>query len=130
MNTQTKTQRIFEVFNFGIYNSDCAKPLPNGQSVNPVFVSIENQSPIAPDMVYLVNKTQFTVIGLSSEKAFEFALQAGDDYLLCVFQKNDIFICDPSSFKTSILNDKHQFLVSSISQQSQNLSDFKKALSL
>jgi len=130
MNSQTKTQRIFEVFNFGIYNSDCAKPLPNQEPVKPMFVSIESQSPLLPDMVYLVNKTQSTVLGLSREKAFEFAYQAGDDYLICVFQKNDIFMCDPSSFKTCIENDKHQFLVSSITQQSQNLNEFKKALSL
>ena len=43
MSLQMKASRIFNVSRFGIFNSDCPHPVPTGTSVNPVFVSMENQ---------------------------------------------------------------------------------------
>jgi hypothetical protein len=130
MSNQNKTQRIFEVFNFGIYNSDCAKDIPTDNTTKPIFVSLETKKPILPDMVYLVNKSQSTVLGLSKENGFEFGYNINDDYLICVFNKNEILLCSADLFKTSINSDKHQFLVNPITAQAKNLSDFKKALAL
>ncbi|MEI6021654.1 MAG: hypothetical protein WCR21_11045, partial [Bacteroidota bacterium] len=130
LSSQSKTQRIFEVFNFGIYNSDCAKPLPEEHLTRPVFVSIDNQKPLMPDAVYLVNKSSAMVIGLSREKGFEFGYRNEDEYILCVFQKNEVHICSADLFKTSINSDKHQFLVKSLTKESAHLNDFKKALNL
>lgn len=130
MSHQNKTQRIFEVFNFGIYNSDCAKTIPTDLTTKPIFVSLESKNPVFPDMVYLVNTTQSTVLGLSRENGFEFGYNVNDNYLICVFNKNEILLCNADLFKTSIHNDKHQFLVKPITDQAKNLNDFKKALAL
>ena len=130
LNNQSKTQRIFEVFNFGIYNSDCAKPLPVEHLTRPIFVSTEQQTPIMPDAVYLVNRSNATVIGLSRDNGFEFGYRESDNYIICVFQKNEVHLCSDDLFKSSINSDKHQFLVKRITAQSEHLQDFKKALNL
>jgi hypothetical protein len=130
LNSQTKTYRLFEVMSFGIYNSDCAKPLPEENITKPVFVSTNNQQVMMPDAVYLVNKSNNTVIGLSPADGFTFGYGNSSTYMLCLFQKNEVFVCDPDLFNSAVNSDKHQFLVKSITAASANLQDFKKALNL
>src|SRR5690606_29192654 len=130
MSNQTRATRIFQVSQFGIYNSDCPHKTPSGVSVNPIFVLNENEKFIMPDVVYLVDYTNKTVYMIDKEKNFQLIYNPNDNYSLCVFSKNKLFLCNKNSFKQSADAGNKKFIVAPLSENADNLVDFKKALEI
>lgn len=130
MSNQTRATRVFQVSQFGIYNSDCPHKTPSGVSVNPIFVLNENEKFIMPDAVYLVDYTNKTVYMIDKEKNFQLVYNPNEDYSLCVFSKNKLFLCNKNAFKQSAEAGNKKFVVTPLSENADNLIDFKKALEI
>lgn len=128
---QVKTLRVFRVSRFGIYNSDCAKAVPEGRSVSPVFVMNDQDKPLLPDMVYLVDHTgnivyNFSATDLSSKIKFN---PMGVNSFV-IFSRNKMYLCNKNSFKQTSDKDQNKFTVTPLPDAADNLMDFKKALEI
>lgn len=129
LSNQVRASRLFSISKFGIYNSDCAKPLPEGISVAPIFLLGEN--PIQPDMVYLVDHTANTVYNFSAAdlyKKINYNPSGANSFV--VFARNKMYLCNKTSFKESANKNVNKFTVSPLPDSSDNLIDFKKALEI
>jgi hypothetical protein len=129
MSNQVKTNRIFAVSSFGIYNSDCPHPLPEAKSVAPVFIT-EKATPVYPDQIYLVDHSIKSVFGLSRDNGFKFNYKEGSVYSICIFSQNKLFICTKNQFKESLEHSSNKFTVSQIEDETSNIADLKKVLEI
>lgn len=130
LNIQVKATRLFSVSQFGIYNSDCPHPVPNGASVIPIFVSSEKDKPVHADRIYLVDHTHKTVYDLDRSNGFKMNYDPNTSYSACIFSKNALYLCSKQSFKQTIEQGSNTFAIDDIKTGTDNLIDFKKALEL
>lgn len=130
LNIQVKATRLFSVSQFGIYNSDCPHPVPNGASVVPIFVSSEKDKPVQADHIYLVDHTHKTVYNLDRSNGFKMNYDPNVIYSACIFNKNALYLCSKQSFKQTIEEGSNKFAIDNIKTGTDNLVDFKKALEL
>ncbi|MBX3164601.1 MAG: hypothetical protein KF900_08970 [Bacteroidetes bacterium] len=128
INNQTRATRIFQVSQFGIYNSDCPHKAPQGNSVNPIFVYEEKF--LIPDFIYLIDHTQKSVYALDKNDGIKFAYNPANEYSICLFQKNNLYLCSKISFKQSADAESNKFKIVSLPDKADNLIDFKKALEI
>lgn len=128
MSIQARAMRTFEVARFGIFNSDCALPVPEGTQMVPVFVL--NGKPLHPKQVYVVCYTNNQVIALNKDVGFRFGYNSNQAYSFCVFDKNRAYVCNKKSFEESAAGGSNKFEVKSISVDIDNLPDLRKALEI
>lgn len=131
MNEQTKATRLFNISRFGIYNSDCPHPSPEGSSVTPMFVTnTGGKGFILPDNVYLVDHTIKTVYSITARDGLRFNYQPQNDYSVCAFSQGKIYICTKESFSSTIKAGSNKFSVAPMTGDPNDLIDFKKNLEL
>lgn len=130
LNMQVKATRLFNVSQFGIYNSDCPHPVPNGASMVPIFISSEKDKPVHADRIYLVDHTHKTVYDLDRSNGFKMNYDPAGIYSACIFNKNALYLCSKQSFKHTIEQGSNKFAIDNIKTGTDNLIDFKKALEL
>jgi hypothetical protein len=128
MGNATKARRIFQVSNFGIFNSDCPHALPQGKSVEPIFVN--GNSTIMPDLIYVIEHTNKTVVSLSYENNYKFNYDTKYQYSVVTFRNNKIYVCSKNEFKATTSNNSNKFTVTEIENSVDNIVDFKKALEM
>ncbi len=130
MSMQTKATRIFNVSSFGIYNSDCPRNQPSGKTVTPMFVVNEKGTLINPDLIYMIDHKTKTVYNIAFNDGFKINYDPQNDYSICVFKQNKLYICTKDMFKTTANKDGNKFTVNELPEGSDNLTDFKKALEI
>ncbi len=128
MGNATKARRIFQVSNFGIFNSDCPHALPQGKSVEPIFVN--GNSTIMPDLIYVIEHTNKTVVSLSYENNYKFNYDTKYQYSVVTFRNNKIYVCSKNEFNATTSNNSNKFTVTEIENSVDNIVDFKKALEM
>lgn len=129
LSNQVRASRLFSISKFGIYNSDCAKQVPEGISVAPIFLLGEN--PIQPDIVYLVDHTANTVYNFSAAdlyKKINYNPSGANSFV--VFSRNKMYLCNKTSFGEVAGKSGNKFSVTPLPDSSDNLPDFKKALEI
>lgn len=130
LSNQTKATRLFSISQFGIYNSDCPHNENSGKIVNPVFVSHDNTHVVNPDALYLINHSSKTVTNISFIEGFKFIYDPSNSYSICVFSKNKLFICSKGLFEKAVNNNKYQFTLHEITDNTESVMDLKKALEI
>jgi hypothetical protein len=130
MSNDVKATRLFKVSNFGIYNSDCPHAEPQGKAVSPIFVLNNNGKFISPDFIYLINHQTKSVYALSKQDGFKITVNPENTYSICIFNKNQVYICQKNKFQESIENASNKFIITPLPDNSDNLIDFKKALEI
>lgn len=128
LSNSVRARRIFEVSQFGIYNSDCPHPQLAGQSIKPVFMF--NNKPVLPGQSFLIDYDTKSVMGLNAEKGFEFVCKPGNRYALCVFRGQELYLCKATDLENSLANHQNTFALSALPKGSDNLQDFKTFLEL
>lgn len=128
LNFEAKARRIFNISSFGIYNSDCAVPLPSSNNIAPIFISSVQSKPLAPHQVFLVDHNSKTVRTFTSNDLGSVGFNPASENSFVVFVKNRIYLCERASFKSSTENNSNKFTVKELPESSDNLSDLKKAL--
>lgn len=132
LSTQVKATRLFRISSFGIYNSDCPHPVPEGGSMTPLF-SVQDKKenrPLRPDHLYLIDHTNKTVYTLSAAEGFTFHYDPKSSYSLCLFSRNEMYVCNKSLFQQTLENGRNTFVVSPLPARADNLADFKKILEI
>ncbi|MES2680253.1 MAG: hypothetical protein V4635_10225 [Bacteroidota bacterium] len=130
MSNSNRAISLFNVSRFGIFNSDCPHKTPEGNSVNPIFVLDNKDNFISPDFIYLVEHNTKSVYTLSAQDAFKINYRPGNDYTICVFKQNKLYLCSKTDFQQAVASGTNKFKVKSLAGESENLVDFKKALEI
>lgn len=128
LSQSVRATRLFNISQFGIYNSDCPHPLPNGGSFNPIFVI--GDSFVNPDCIYLVDHSRKTVYSFDKSRGFTLNYDPKSIYSVCVFQKNKLFICNKKTFAEAIESRTNKLNVTQLPESSENIVDFKKAIEI
>lgn len=129
MSMQTKATRIFNVASFGIYNSDHPHKQASGKTVTPMFV-VNDKTAINADIIYMIDHKTKAVYNIAFNDGFKINYDPQNDYTLCVFRKNKLYICTKDLFREAAEKDSNKFTVNELPESSDNLSDFKKALEI
>lgn len=123
---QQSVIRVFNVTNFGIYNSDCPRSMPHGPVIEPRYAS--NSVPLDPASVFLVDAGKNIVYNMSSNP-YRFMYSTKSKYSLCVIAGGNIYLCNQSEFDRVIKDGKSKFDLSQLSAEA-NVSDLKNALGI
>ncbi|HOZ87265.1 MAG TPA: hypothetical protein PL029_05875, partial [Bacteroidia bacterium] len=130
MSNANRAVSLFNVSRFGIFNSDCPHKTPEGTSVNPVFVLDNRGNFISPDFIYLIEHRTKSVYTLNAQDAFKITYTPGNDYTICVFKQNKLYLCSRGDFQQAVASGTNKFPVKILAGESENLVDFKKALEI
>jgi hypothetical protein len=126
MGNQLKVTRLFNVSNFGIYNSDCARDLPRGGLMEPVFSMNESKVRNA-DKVYLVDHGRNMVYEMPYG---HIVYDPKHVYSVCVINAGEIFLCDKQTFMALLKTDNNKVPLTALPAEANNVSDFRTALGI
>lgn len=125
-----RTTRLFQISQFGIYNSDCPHANSKGIEIKPIFILNETKKSLKPDYIYLINHDNKMVYGLNALEATKLNYEPNGNYSFCIFHKNILFICSKNAFNETINKNNCQFILQSLPKMSENIIEFKKALEI
>lgn len=122
--------RVFNVSNFGIYNSDCAQPMPQGQVINPIFVLNDDSKPIFPGMMYLIETNRNIVFNFTPDKIKNISIDPFTQYSACLISGSNVYVISKEEF-AKVVNEKgNKFTVQKLSSDITDLFELKKAMGL
>lgn len=125
IDNQQKVLRVFQVSNFGIYNSDCANSLLVGTDVlNPVYII--NNSPVNPQSIHLVCYSKNMVIPITNQLRYN----TQDNYSLCVVSGGKMYLCNKSEFTKTVLQGSNKFYLTELASNIESPADLRKALDI
>lgn len=127
LSTQAKATRLFNVAQFGIYNSDCPHPSPVANSIDPVFLTPGGKGFVQPEVVYLIDHTLKTVTVLSSSLRIHY--NPGNLYSVCVFSKGQPFVCEKAICTAALVSASNKLQVIPMNGVD-DVADFRKQLEL
>lgn len=125
MNSTQKVNRIFQIKNFGIYNSDCPHTILENNLISPVFTL--NGTPINAQYVYLINYTNNNVVILNKNDGHKVNIDNDKFYAFCLFKNDKLFFCDKNEVFNG-LNNNYKFAVVDKSQSLKSIGDIRKLL--
>ncbi len=129
-NTQNTVQRVFQIAQFGIYNSDCPHPRPNQNSIKPVFVLEGKGNLVLPDRVYLIDHGSKTVMGFDMASSQNIFLDTDKMYSFCIFKNGKVFHCSKTEIEMVAKQNKREFKVKPLSNDLENLAQIKRELGI
>lgn len=122
--------RVFSVSSFGIYNSDCARPMPQGQVINPVFVLNSDSKPIFPGMMYLIETNRNIVFNFTPDKIKNISIDPFTPYSACIIAGSNVYVISKEEF-AKVINEKgNKFTVQKLNSDVSDLFELKKAMGL
>ena len=125
---QQRVTRIFQVSNFGIYNSDCPNSMPKGELIKPIYLVNGNNPAINLTFIYLICNDKNLVYNLSPNEPLRF--NPNEKYSLCIIANGKTYICDHETFSNNTSNQQNKISLKEISTDIDNVVDFKKALGI
>ncbi|MFO0322029.1 MAG: hypothetical protein ACK504_06350 [Bacteroidota bacterium] len=123
---QQRVTRIFQVSNFGIYNSDCPNSMPQGETIRPTYLVNETQPLINLTGIYLVCTDKNLVYYLNPAEPLR--CNPNEKYSLCIIANGKTFVCNTENFMKHKASKNNKFNLTEISASIDNIVDFKKAL--
>ena len=130
MSNSTKVRRLFEISEFGIFNSDCPHAFPNVPGILPQFFDAQTNKPLQPGQTYLIDHSGKMVFALNQSNQFELTLKPGNLYSICVFMDKRIYVCDKQSMAEVLAQSSVQFPLKALPEKNDNLIGFKTFLEL
>ena len=122
--------RVFSVSNFGIYNSDCAQPMPQGQVINPIFVLNDESKPIFPGMMYLIETNRNIVFNFTPDRIKNISIDPFTQYSACLISGSNVYVISKEEF-AKVINEKgNKFTVQKLNSDISDLFELKKAMGL
>lgn len=130
MGDQDKTTRIFGVAKFGIYNSDCPHFEAKSKPIAPVFTLNEKEKPLFPSSIFMINHTKNMVYTFPKENFGGIQYDENASISFVVFAKNKIYFVKKEEAAETISASSNKFKAIEISESSDNMADFRKALEI
>ena len=125
---QQRALRIFQVSEFGIYNSDCPNSMPKGESMNPLFVINNGSSAIAPSTTYLICHTKNIVYNINANERLSY--NPNESYSLCVLAKGKMYLCSKEVFASITRDNQNKIPLIELNSDGIDVEDFRKALGI
>jgi hypothetical protein len=94
-----KVRRLFQVYNFGVYNTDCAQRLPDAVSTQAVFSTDKHY--LRPNLIYLVNNAENMMFTYTAADLENFKYNDKKEYSIITAVNNELYICDKDAFKNA-----------------------------
>jgi hypothetical protein len=129
MSNPVRATRIFNVAQFGIFNSDCPRKMPEGESMMPRF-AVDNAKAVSPDIIYLVDHTMNSVYNYKVGEFSKIPYNPSNTNSFVVFTKNKMYICNKKEFSKGAKEAGKLFNVTELPESAENISDFRKALDI
>ncbi len=123
---QQRVTRIFQVSNFGIYNSDCPNSMPKGESIKPIYVNKDGSLLQNIMCVYLICNDKNLVYNLNTSAAINY--NPNEKYSLCIIANGQTYMCNNETFAKNTSSKNNKFELIEINSEIDNVIDFKKAL--
>lgn len=123
---QMTVTRVFNVSNFGIYNSDCPRSMPRGPVIEPRYAS--NSVPLDPSSVYLIDNGKNIVYNMSTNP-YRFMYSEKSRYTLCIVAGGSIYVCGKEEFSEAVKDSKTKFNLTQLSAEA-DINEFKRALEI
>ena len=123
-----KVIRIFQISNFGIYNSDCPNSMPVGEVLNPIYLVNGNTPLFNITSTYLICNNANLVYNINPKEPLRF--NPKEKYSLCVIANGKTYICNHETFASNTSNKQNKINLKDISSETDNIVDFKKALGI
>lgn len=122
-----QVRRVFQINKFGVFNTDCAQQLPKGTVTEAEFVS--GQHILRPNVAYLVDFKRNIMYTYELKDLENFRYDKDVDYQIVTTVNNDLYICDPVSFKNAENNgDKTLFNFAQINMDLVSADELRKKL--
>lgn len=128
MGNQQRVTRIFQVSNFGYYNSDCPANMPQGGSVNPIFVLNNGATILKPNTTYLISHQKNIVYNIYENTPLRY--NPTEEYSLCILSNGKLYLCNKELFASIVKEKQNKFPLNELSVAVDNVADFKKALGI
>lgn len=119
--------RVFQVNNFGIYNSDCPRSMPHGPVIEPSYAS--NSVPLDPSSVFLV-ETGTNIVYNMSAVPYRFMYDTRKRYSLCVIAGGNLYLCKRDAFQETVKANAAPKFQLTILEGDGGVSDLKTALEI
>lgn len=130
MGNQMKVMRLFQVSNFGIYNSDCPKILPDKEIIV-TYALNETDLPITPMIVYVVEHGGRNIVYTYDSKSFyNLKYDVDRQYSLCVVAKGNMYLYTKEQFQTALADQKKKLVLTPLPESVNDVSDLRKALEI
>lgn len=130
MGNQMKVMRLFQVSNFGIYNSDCPKTLPDKEIIV-TYALNETDLPITPMIVYVVEHGGRNIVYTYDNKSYyNLKYDVDRQYSLCVIAKGTIYLYTKEQFQAAIAYHKKKLILTPLPEGVNDVSDLRKALEI
>lgn len=123
-----KVVRVFQVSNFGIYNSDCPNTLPIGEVLHPIYIVNGNTPLLNVSNTYLICKDKNLVYNLNPKEPLHF--NPNEKYSMCIISNGKTYLCNAETFSKNTSNKQNKINLSELSSEIDNVYDFKKALGI
>lgn len=129
--TLSKSQtviRVFQVRDFGVYNSDCPQSMPNGSTISPIYTLNNGQERIRPTDTYLMHTDKNLVFIVHGNDKLSF--NPSESYKLCVLSGNKFYVCDEAAFTAVMKTKQNSIPLKEISMELNSPDDLRKALGI
>jgi len=94
-----KVRRLYQVNNFGVYNSDCARPFPQGITTEAEFVS--DNSVLRPATIFLISHSNNMLYTYTLKDAENFKYDPKVSYTMLTTLNDKLYVCDKASFSAA-----------------------------
>lgn len=122
-----KVRRVFQINNFGVFNTDCAQKLPNTTIANAVFLS--DKGILQPSVAYLIDKDKNMMYTYSSADLENFRYNNNGNYQIVATVNNEVFVCDYKAFnQAEKQGDKTVFAFTSLDLNAMDADELRKKL--
>lgn len=126
-NRKAEIFRTFQISNFGVHNTDCAKSFPQGQIVDASFTL--DGKPLNPTYVYLIQKDENAVYTYNDDYFANFSYNPKKDNYIITNIGDKVYLCNEGDFKkTSNQNNKQTFKMKDITADIDSFGKFKEML--
>lgn len=125
MTTQAIVIRVFNISNFGIFNSDCPNSLPKGASIQPTYVA--NDKGIIPSTIYLICHNKNLVYNLQYGTL---NFNPKDAYSLCLISNGKMYLCNKEQFSSIAASKKSKIPLTELSDDVNDAIDLRKAIGI
>lgn len=123
-----KVVRVFQISNFGIYNSDCPNTLPSGEVLHPIYLVNVNTPLLNVSNTYLICKDKNLVYNINSKEPLRF--NPNEKYSLCIIANGKTYLCNDETFSKNTSNKQNKINLIELNSDIDNVHDLKKALGI
>lgn len=97
--TDFKVRRMFQIGQFGTYNSDCAQKLAGGKTTSAELV--HDKYLLRPNSIYLINNADNMMYTYDYSELYNFRFDPKKEYSIIAAVNDQLYMCDKDAFKNA-----------------------------